>query len=223
MDALERGEGGVPLVEVKPAYLDAHRRKRAHPTDAEQQVLRQAKLGGADVQTRCDPAGRARVLRPVAVQQIERDAADIDAPDLGAHTLAADRHSHGQRRTVGAADERRRKTVRVGVDPVLVLEAVGVDALAEVALAVEQADPDERQGVVGSLFEEVPGERSQASRVDRQRAMHAELGAEERAQARGHARVDRRRTRKIGRERRLGAAYSLQQLAVVGGPRQRLR
>jgi len=44
-----------------------------------------------------------------------------------------------------------------------VLETVGIDTLAEVPLAVEQADSDELQGVVGRLLEEVAGERAETA------------------------------------------------------------
>ena len=56
--------------------------------------------------------------------------------------------------------------------------AVGVDRLAEVAVAVEQADADERDGHVGGRLEMVAGEHAQAARVDAERLVQAVLGAE---------------------------------------------
>ena len=79
---------------------------------------------------------------------------------------------------VVAGDERGGQPLGVRVDPVLVLPAAGVDALAEVALPVHEADGDERQREVGGLLEDVAGERAEAAGVDRQRAVDAELGAE---------------------------------------------
>ena len=72
--------------------LDADRLERAHAADAEQHVLREAHVGVADVQARGDPAGGAVVLGPVGVEQEERDAADVDAPDLRDDLDVADRH-----------------------------------------------------------------------------------------------------------------------------------
>ena len=72
------------------------------------------------------------------------------------------------------------------------LPAAGVDPLAEVALAVHQADRDERQRAVGRLLEDVAGERAEAAGVDRQRAVHAELRAEVRDRALGRRRAARR-------------------------------
>ena len=58
------------------------------------------------------------------------------------------------------------------------LPAPRVDALAEVALAVHQADRDHRDRQVGGLLEDVAGQRAQAAGVDRQRGVDRELGAE---------------------------------------------
>ena len=73
----------MALVEVHDAGLDAERVQRAHAADAEQRVLREPQLGVADVQARRDPAVGDVVLGPVGVEQQQRDAADVDAPDLG--------------------------------------------------------------------------------------------------------------------------------------------
>ena len=63
--------------------------------------------------------------------------------------------------------------------PVLVLQPRPVDALLEVPLAVEQPDPDHRQREVARRLEDVAGERAEPARVDRQRRVDAELGADE--------------------------------------------
>ena len=83
-----------------------------------------------------------------------------------------------QRRAVAAAtrDERQPREVVVGVGVLLV--AVGVDRLAEVALAVEQPDADERQGHVARRLHVVAGEDAEAARVDAERLVEAVLGAE---------------------------------------------
>ena len=69
-----------------------------------------------------------------------------------------------------------RRQVVVGV--VVLLVAVGVDRLAEVALAVEQPDADERQGHVAGRLHVVAGEDAEAARVDAERLVEAVLGAE---------------------------------------------
>ena len=56
--------------------------------------------------------------------------------------------------------------------------AVGVDRLAEVALAVQQADADERQRHVAGRLHVVAGKDAEAARVDAERLVEAVLGAE---------------------------------------------
>ena len=85
----------------------------------------------------------------------------------------------------------------------LLLAAAGVDALTEVALAVEQPDADERQRIVRGLLEEVAGERAETAGVDRERHVHGELGAEEGARTRGRQRRIGRRAGEVALERLL--------------------
>ena len=59
-----------------------------------------------------------------------------------------------------------------------VLPAVAVDALAEVRLAVEEPDRDQRQPQVGRALEVVAREHAEAAAVDGQRLVDAELGRE---------------------------------------------
>ena len=201
----------------------AERLERAHAADAEQDVLRQPPVGLADVEPRRDPAGRDVVLRPLGVEQEQRDAADVHAPDLGRHLEPAHGHGDGQRRAVGTRHQRGGQPLGIRVDPVLVLPAAGVDALAEVALAVQQPDRDERQRPVGRLLEDVAGERAEPAGVDRERLVDAELRAEV-----GDRVVRRRRTlgrgalevpAHLGVERR----DALEQRAVARGALQPFR
>jgi len=181
---LEAREGGVALVEVHDGRVDVHRAQRAHATDPEHRVLGEAQVALADVQARRDEAVGRGVLGPVGVEQQERDAADLDAPDLRDDLPVGDRDGHGQR-LVARGHERGGHAVGVGVDPVLVLPAARVGALAEVAVAVHQADRDERDGEIGRRLQDVAGEHAEAAGVDRQRLMDAVLGAEERGRPLG--------------------------------------
>ena len=220
---LERHERGVALVEVEQPRLDPERGERAGAADTEQDVLREPRVGLADVQARGDPARGQVVLRPLRVEQVERDAADVDAPDLRGDRHVADGDGDGQRLAVGTGDERGGQALGVGVDPVLVLPAAGVDPLAEVALAIEEPDGDERQRAVGDLLEDVAGERAEPAGVDRQRAVDAELGAEVRDGAvRGDRRAGDRGAREIGLHGRLDRGGALEQPGVGGGALERL-
>ena len=214
---LERDERRVALVEVQQARLDAHRLQCSQPADAEQHVLRQPRVRLADVQPRRDPARGEVVLRPLGVEQVERDAADVDAPDLRGHEHVPHRDGDRERLAVGSGHERGREPLGVGVDPVLVLPAAGVDALAEVALAVHQPDRDERERAVGGLLEDVARERAQAAGVDRQRAVDAELGAEVRDRMLRRGRGGGERALEICAHGRLDGRRALEQRGVARG------
>ncbi len=220
---LQRGQGGVALVEVDHPGLVAHRPQRPDPPDAEQRVLGQPGLGIAVIEAAGDPAVHGVVVATVGVEQEQRDPPDVDAPDTGGDVACADRDADRQRRRVRAGDERRREAIGVGVDPVLVLPARGVDALAEVALAVHEPDGDERHRPVRGLLEQVAGQRAQPAGVHRQRHVHAVFGAQE---AHGMGRVQRRAgvgPVQVGGDlalQRLGAGH---QLAVLGGAPQHPR
>ena len=160
---LERRERRVPLVEVDHARLVAERAQRADPADAEQRVLGEPCVGVTVIQPAGDPTVDRTVLRAVAVEQEQRYPADVHTPDPGGDIRPVDRDPDGQRRAIGAGHERRRQPLGVGLDPVLVLPAGGVDALTEVPLAVHQADGDHRQRVIGCHLEQVSGERTEAA------------------------------------------------------------
>src|SRR5262249_31315469 len=53
-----------------------------------------------------------------------------------------------------------------------------LEPLAQVAFAVEEADGDEREAEVGGALQVIAGEDAEAARVDRQRLVDPELGAE---------------------------------------------
>ena len=68
-----------------------------------------------------------------------------------------------------------RQLVDVGVEVLFLLPAVDVEPLPEVALAVEQADADQRDAEIGRALDVVAGEHAQAAGIDRQRFVQAEL------------------------------------------------
>ncbi len=220
---LERDERRVALVEMQDAGVDAHRVERAHAADAEQDVLGEAGVGIADVEARGDPVRREVVLRALGVEQEQRHAADVDAPDLSRHLEPADRDGDRDRRTVVAGDERGGQALGIGVDPVLVLPAAGVDALAEVALAVHQPDGHERQRAVRCLLEDVPGERAEPTGVHRQRPVHAELGTEVGDRVLRRRRRLRGGTREVGAHRRLDLIDALEQVGIGRRAGERLQ
>ena len=141
---LERGERGVPLVEVEDAGLDPERVEHADGADPEQAVLAEPRERVALVEARRDPAVDGVVLVELGVEEVQRHAADLGAPDVERDLAAEERERQPERRAVGARHLHGRQVLGDDLRPVLVLEPAPVDALLEVALAVEEADADHR-------------------------------------------------------------------------------
>ena len=91
----------MPLVEMKQAGLEAHRPQRPHPADSQQHVLGKPRVRVGVVQARGDPTLDGVVLRTVGVEQEQRYATHVDAPDsrrdLGVR-LGPDRQGTARRR-----------------------------------------------------------------------------------------------------------------------------
>ena len=183
-DPLDAEEAGVALVGVvdvggRGAGDARPQPQRAHAAHAEQHLLLQAQLAAAAVEALGDAARRLVVLVHVGVEQQQRHPADLGAPDVGVQLAAAGQlDGDAGRGAVLLAQQRQRQPVGVEHRVVLLLPAVAVQALAEVAGLVEQADADDRHAEVGGRLEVVAGEDAQAAGVLRQRRGDAELGAE---------------------------------------------
>ena len=137
---LERRQGPVALVEMDDAGVDPHRPERAQRADAEQRVLGEPDGAVGDVEAPGDPAIDPPVLRAFGVEQVEGGAAHLHPPDLDHHLASAEGDPDGERVAVIAGDQGGGQALRVHRPPVLVLIAALVDALEEVALAVEEPD-----------------------------------------------------------------------------------
>ena len=190
MGELNRRQRGVALVEMDHAGLDAERPQGPDPTHAEQHVLGQAGVAVGLVETGGDPPLERPVRRQVGVEQEQRHPADVDPPDLRGDPGVIDRDGDRHRLAVAAGHQRRRQPLRIGVHPVLVLPPGGIDALAEVPLAVHQPDRHEWQRPVRGFLQQVAGQRTQAAGVYGQRHVDAVLRAQERDRPGGIDRLD---------------------------------
>ena len=225
-DPLHHHEGGVPLVEVPDGRLDAHRAQHADAADAEDDLLLDAGLAVAAVQPGRQLPIPGRVLVEVGVEQVEADVADPDPPDGRQDRAIAERHRGDTRLAVGRD---RRLDRGVGpVDPfvVLLLPAVVVHALVEVALRVHEADADQRHAEVAGLLAVIAGQHAEAAGVDRQRLVQGELGREIGDGAAIVAVALAAPPRAGGLPRRVepgdGRVVQPQELGVLGRPLQRL-
>ena len=91
---------------------------------------------------------------------------------------AVDQDRDRERPAVGRRHALDRHRADLEIDVALVLPVRAVHRLEEVALAVEQPDPDEREAEIGGRLQVIAGENAETARVDRQRLVDRELGRE---------------------------------------------
>ena len=121
------------------------------------------------------------MLRPTESCQTRGNRSSARLDRDGHRDTLAERRSHRQR-------------AMIDVDVVLVLPAVAIEALAEVALVVVEADADERNAEVRGALDVIAGQDAEAARIDRQRFVDAELAESTRPVApRGPPRAGRPR------------------------------
>ena len=173
--ALELEERGVALVQVEDRRLEPEPAQHADAADTEQDLLPQPVRPVAAVERVGD--GPVRVSLDLGVDQEEGRAADPHAPDAEPHRdeLAAvvRELDHGSHR-----HELERQPARVGQRVVLDLAIVLVEPLLEVAAAVEEADPDERDAELRRGLEIVAGENAEPAGVDGEALVEPELRGE---------------------------------------------
>ena len=183
-DALQAQVARVSLVRVEHGGRGMTRQgaegaHRAHPADADEDLLADPMVLVAAVEPVGDAAQVGVVLLDVGVQQEQGDPADGGPPHPRAERPPA-RHVHrDQQRFPGVSGEQvQRQALRVDDGVGLHLPAVERQRLAEVAGAVEQADGHERHTEVRRRLEVVAGEHAQAAGVVGQDLGDAELHRE---------------------------------------------
>src|SRR3954453_23436545 len=175
--ALELQERRVALVQVEHRRVDAEPPQRAHAPDPENELLPQAVTAVAAVEPVGDRPRPIRVAVDVAVEQVERDPADLRPPDLGAH-------GNEGARVVGELDhrrdrlERQRQSLRVVVRIALRLPVVRIELLPEVALAIEEPHRHQWDAEIRRGFQVIARKHSEAARVDGEALVEPELARE---------------------------------------------
>ncbi len=172
-DPLDAEEAGVALVGVehlgrRVAGDPAVGADRADTADAEQQFLEQPVLRRTAVQ----PVGHLTlggvVLLHVGVEHQQRHPADLGDPDLRVQLAVAGQSQGHGRGSVTIPEQADRQPVRVHQGVTLLLPALTVQRLREVAVPVQQADTDQRYGEVAGRLQVVTGQDAQAARVLRE-------------------------------------------------------
>ena len=135
----------MPLIEVPGGWLDPQRPQRSHATDSQHELLAEAHLATPYIQDVGDRPVGTVVGGDVGIEQQQRHTSDVGDPDGCLHAVARVVHGDLQRRSVPAPRAAQREHVRVEERLGMLLVAVGVDLLAEVAAAVEEPDGHERE------------------------------------------------------------------------------
>jgi hypothetical protein len=86
--------------------------------------------------------------------------------------------AHPERLAVRTLDPAERQPREVVIRIRVLLVTIGVDRLVEIAVAIHQPDPDERQGHVGRRLGVVAGEHAKTARIDPERLVEPVLRAE---------------------------------------------
>ena len=123
--------------------FDAHGLKGAQAADAEEDLLPDAHGRVAAVEAGGNIAVCRGVFLEIGIEQIELHPAHLHLPDPRLHRPVSKGNFNGPVLSVAGVDRLDGHLEEVVFRVLLYLPAVGVEGLAEIALAVEQADPDE--------------------------------------------------------------------------------
>ena len=175
VNRFENDESAVAFVEMQHAGRDAHRFQRAESADAEQQFLADTNPAIAAIQVRRQLAIFRRVGLDVGIEQQQIATSNFHAPHARANRTSARIDLHLNRLAVRADRRLHRKMIHVILGVLFLLPTFIVEALAEISLAVEQADSDERNVEVGRALDVIAGQNSEAAGINWNRFVQAEL------------------------------------------------
>src|SRR5215831_2704603 len=174
-NGFENGEGAMPFVQVQYARRNTERFQSAESSDAKQQFLPDADAAVAAVEPRHEIAIFGGVPRDIGIEKQQITTPDFQSPDPGAYRTAPGFDLHGYRLAVRSDSDFHRQRVHIGFEVVLLLPAIPVKPLAEIALTIIQSNTDQRDVEIRSALYVVTREDTEASRINRDRLMEAEL------------------------------------------------
>jgi len=175
-NALKLEESGMPLVHMPNRRLQTQRAKCTDAPDAQHDLLRDTNLHIAPVQACRELTIAGGILLHIGVHEIDRHAAHLDAPYFRVHRAAGQIHMDENLLPVTLDGRLRRHLCKIELLVDCFLAAISVDALLEIALRVEETYRHERQAEIAGGLAMIAGQDAQATRVDGQAFMQAELG-----------------------------------------------
>src|SRR5579864_6100461 len=156
----------VPFVQVQDAWRYAHRLQGAEAANAQQQLLTDSKAVIASIEPRGQFPIFRRVSFDIRIEQKQRAASYLQAPDLGADRARPRLDLHSDRFAFPSNSGFHGHLADVGLEVLFLLPTVPVQLLPEIALPVEQTDAHQRKPQVGCALDVVPGENSESAGID---------------------------------------------------------
>ena len=178
-NSFEDGKRAVSFVQMKDARRDAHRFQRAKTANSQKQLLPDAHAAVPTVQTRRQVPIFRGISFDIRIQQKEVDSARPSRATLCARIEPSARFDLDRHGLAVRANRRlHRRLIDVGLEVLFPLPTVAIEPLAEISLAIEKSDADQRNPEVGRALDVISRKDAKAARIDRHRFMQAELRGE---------------------------------------------
>src|SRR6266581_9085392 len=114
----------------------------------------------------------------VGIEKKQIAAPNLHAPDFGADRSAAGFDLYSDWFAVRADRRFHGQLADIGLDIFFLLPASAVETLAEISLAIEQADCDQGNSQVGGALDVIACEYAEPARIFRDRNVQTEFGGE---------------------------------------------
>ncbi|KAF5043775.1 hypothetical protein DSECCO2_498730 [anaerobic digester metagenome] len=177
-DALQAGEGRVPLVHVNDPRRKAQGAQGLDAADAQQVLLHEPHLQVPPVQLGSQFPALRQIFGKIGVHEIKRHPSHIHAPDAEIERLALHVDAHLEGASVGVENREKGHLLEIVRLIPLLLPAVVGQVLPEKAPLVAQADAHQGDVQIAGRLEMVPGQDAEAPGIDGQALGQAVFGAE---------------------------------------------
>ena len=167
----------MPFVHVKYFRINPERAQRFHAADAQNNFLADAHFEIAAIKLGRDQAILGVVFRCVGIEQIQTDAADLQLPDFG-ENVATKKLDGDEQIGIALAHFANREVMKILIQTDGLLNAVLVDLLFEITVAIKESDGDEVQIEIARGFAMIARQNAQTAGIIRDRFVKTKFGRE---------------------------------------------
>src|SRR3954469_19840304 len=165
----------MSFVHVEHVRLNPERGESFHAADSEHDFLAHTHLEIAAVKLCGDASVLRVVLRNVRVEQIDVDATDAQFPNPG-ENFSIENRNRNEKLHFPPTSFADRQGGKILVQVNCCLNAVLIDLLPEVAMAIEETHRNKIQIKIARRFTMIAGQNAEAARVIRNRFVKTKLG-----------------------------------------------